>query len=395
MVSSKISIKLMHVTTVPESLWSFLRGQIGYMQARGFEVHGMSSPGEWLDKFAEHEHVQVHTVEMPRQVAPMNDLVAAFHLYLQLHRIRPHIIHVHTPKAGLLGMLSAWFAHVPVRIYHIHGLPLMTAGGLKRSILWWSEKIACLLAHQILCVSYSVREVALVQRLCPPEKIKVLLNGSINGVDAMGEFNPTAISRQCGEAMRSRYGIPRDALVLGFAGRIVLDKGVLELATAWSVLREEFPDLHLLIVGPFEIWNPLPKEIDDLLHCDLRIHLAGSTRDMRLLYAAMDLVVLPTHREGLPLVPLEAAAMMLPVVATQIPGCVDAIQDGVTGTLVPCQDVDALAVAIRRYLLDAELRHKHGQAGRDRVLREFGQEPMWEAVYQEYVTLLQERNLSL
>jgi glycosyltransferase involved in cell wall biosynthesis len=86
---------------------------------------------------------------------------------------------------------------------------------------------------------------------------------------------------------------------------------------------------------------------------------------------------------------------MLPVVATQIPGCVDAIQDGVTGTLVPCQDVDALAVAIRRYLLDAELRHKHGQAGRDRVLREFGQEPMWEAVYQEYVTLLQERNLSL
>jgi glycosyltransferase involved in cell wall biosynthesis len=251
--------------------------------------------------------------------------------------------------------------------------------------------VSCLLAQQVFCVSASLREAAVAEGLCQPDKITVLHHGSINGVAAETAFNPARAGSMVRAAARGRYGIPLDAEVIGFVGRVVRDKGLVELVEAWQTLRAERPELHLLVVGPFEPQDPLPPEVETLLRTDPRIHLTGMNSDTPPLYAAMDVVVLPTYREGFGIVAIEAAAMELPVVATEVPGCVDAVQDSVTGTLVPPRDAAALTEAIRHYLLDPELRRRHGRAGRERVLREFRQEDIWKELYAEYTRLLQTR----
>jgi glycosyltransferase involved in cell wall biosynthesis len=387
-----MKITLLHVTTIPMSL-TFLRGQVGYMQSRGLRVHALSSPGPDLHAFAEREGVTVSAVEMPRRITPLRDLRAVAGILRELRRIRPTIMHAHTPKGGLLGMIAAAVHRAPVRIYHMRGLPLTGASGMKRRLLWATEWLACRLAHRVLCVSHSVRREAVEARICPPQKIQVLLGGSGNGVDATGRFDPDAYDDGVRAETRARFGIPRDAVVIGFVGRIVRDKGVVELAAAWRELRERYPHLHLLVVGPSESQDPVPEETERLLREDPRVRLAGMDWNTPPLYAAMDLVALPTYREGFPNVPLEAAAMRLPVVTTRIPGCVDAVADGVTGLLVPAHDSTALRAALERYLDDPELRLLHGAAGRERVLCEFRQEALWEALYDVYRRLLKERGI--
>ena len=384
------SLKLVHVFTVPISL-NFLRGQAAYMKSRGFSVDVVSSPGRELDAFAMQEGSISHAAEMSRSIRPLHDLPALYRLWRIFRNARPRIVHAHTPKGGLLGTIAAFFACVPVRIYHIHGLPFVTARGLKRSLLRWTEWISCSLANRVFCVSPSVREVVIEEGLCKAEKVKVILRGSINGVDA-ARFDPERFGTKDRNRLRESYGIPADALVLGFVGRIVRDKGIVELTESWKRLCEAFPNLHLLVVGAFETQDPPPADVEQLLRSDPKIHLAGRVEDPSSFFAAMDVVVLPTYREGLPVVPLEAAAMELPVVATRIPGCTDAVIDGVTGTLVPVHDAGALTEAIQRYLECPELRTKHGRAGRERILSDFRPQDMWQEVYSEYIELLRERD---
>lgn len=385
-------IRLVHVTTVPES-FHFFMGQIGFMKARGVDVHALSSPDEaLLEAVGAREGIPVHPVEMPRRISPLRDLAAVWRTVRVLRRVRPQIVHAHTPKGGLLGTIAAWLTRAPVRIYHIHGLPFITAAGHRRTLLRWTEKIACALAHQVLCVSDSVRDVAVEEGLCPPHRIKVLLGGSINGVDALGRFDPAVQGPDSRAAERQRLGIPEEAVVLGFVGRVVREKGIGELVEAWTSIRDTDPRLHLVVAGPIQPQDPVPEAVMDTLRRDPRIRLTGPV-DPAPLFAAMDVLVLPTYREGFPNVPLEAAAMGLPVVSTQVPGCVDAVQDGVTGLLVPAQDADALASAIQRYLGDPDLREAHGRAGRERVLRDFRREAIWEALYDEYLRLMSESGI--
>jgi len=380
--------RLVHVTTVGMTL-HFVRGQVTFMRDRGFDVFALSSPGEDLTTFGEAEHVPVHAVNMTRQITPLRDLLAIVRIVRYFRHVRPHIVHAHTPKGGLLGTIAAWLSRVPVRIYHIRGLPFTSASGLRRSVLRCTERISCRFATHVLCVSESNRELAVNARLCPAPKISVLLRGSGNGVDALGVFDPARWRDQRGN-VRTMTGIPSDALVLGFVGRIVRDKGVSELYDAWKVLRQEFQHIHLLIVGFFEPHDPLPSALVWALRADSRIHLTGRQRETARFYSAMDLVVLPTYREGFPNVPLEAASMGLPVVATRVQGCTDAIDDDVTGVLVPPRDAVALTGAIRRYLRCPELLHLHGAAARTRVVREFRRERVWEALHTEYAALLRQ-----
>jgi glycosyltransferase involved in cell wall biosynthesis len=383
-------VRLVHVSTAPQTLW-FLEGQVRYLKARGIDVWALSSPGELLDQFAAHLGVPVHDLEMERRITPLRDLITTARLWRWLRQVRPDIVDAHTPKGGLLGMLGAWLARVPVRVYHMHGLPLMTATGLKRRLLRWAEKVSCLLAHRVVCVSASLREAAVAEGLCQRDKITVLHHGSIKGVAAETQFNPARLGGTVRTAARERLGIPRDAEVIGFAGRVVRDKGLVELVEAWQTLRAERSELRLLVAGAFEPQDPLPPEVEKLLRTDPHVHLTGFVWDMPPLYTAMDVVVMPTYREGFGQVAIEAAAMELPMIATEVPGCVDAVQDGVTGTLVPPHDAAALADAIRGYLLDPDLRRRHGLAGRERVLREFRPEDIWEEQYAEYRRLLRMR----
>jgi glycosyltransferase involved in cell wall biosynthesis len=362
------------------------------MKAHGFTVCVASSPEVELEQFGAREEVPFHAIKMSRRITPLRDLVALAKLFRLLRRIRPAIVHAHTPKAGLLGMLGATLARVPVRIYHLHGLPHVTARGYKQRLLRWSERTACKLAHQVFCVSRSLMKVAISERVCPPESIKTLLRGSISGIDAARTFNPDSDLEIRGRT-RTAYNIPCDSLVLGFVGRIGCDKGIEELWEAWRCLRSEFPSLHLLVVGPFDERDPIRPELMNSFRDDPKVHLTGQVEETSPFYSAMDVFALPSHREGFGLAAIEASAMKLPVVASRIAGCVDATLDGVTGTLVQPRDASALSDAIRRYLLDSELRLQHGRAGRHRVLRDFRQDEIWQTLESEYRRLLRASRL--
>jgi glycosyltransferase involved in cell wall biosynthesis len=365
------------------------------MRDQGFRVGYLASPGRELAEIGETEQTMTWSIEMPRRISPFQDLLAIIRMVALLSKIKPAVVHAYTPKGGLLGMISATVCRVPVRVYHILGFPLATATGPKRHLLRASEWVSCRLAHEVLAVGFSMRDIAIQERLCPAHKIKVLENGSISGIDAENRFNPELLGDDTRSAIRSELGIPNDAKVIGYVGRIVKDKGIAELLDAWEQISERQTDVHLLLVGPMETQDPITEAQKIAIQHDPRVHHVGMIADVERFYAAMEILVLPTYREGFPNTPLEAAAMGLPVVATQIPGCVDAVKDGLTGTLVPARDADALAGAIRTYLNDPELRRIHGNAGRARVLADFTQEAIWEALYQEYSALLSAKGIPI
>jgi glycosyltransferase involved in cell wall biosynthesis len=348
----------------------------------------LSSPGAELERFASEEGVTAHAVPIERRIAPGNDLRAIARLVQLFRRLQPDLVHSHTPKGGLLGTIAARAARVPRAVYHMRGLPLQTATGSTRRMLWLSERTACTLSDLVLCVSDSLSEVALSDGLCPPHKLRVLLKGSGNGVDAHRRYDPSRLPPGTRERVRAAHRLAPDALVVGFVGRVAGDKGLSELCEAWRLLGERFPAARLLVAGSLDQRDPPARDVVDFLQSDTRTRWPGDQNEMPALYSAMDVVALPTYREGFPNVVLEASAMRLPVVASRVTGCVDAVLHERTGMLVPARDAAALAEALGRYLQDAELRALHGENGRNHVLQYYAQERVWQALLDTYASLL-------
>jgi lipopolysaccharide/colanic/teichoic acid biosynthesis glycosyltransferase len=281
-------------------------------------------------------------------------------------------------------MIAAAFAGVPARFYYVHGLPHETARGWKRTLLSWTERVSCFLAHRVHPVSESLSRLVVREKLCAPGRLFHMGPGTIDGVDAERRFAPDPQAATAGLTLREKHGIPPDAPVVGFVGRLVRDKGVHDLVEAWKLLRAEVPGVHMIVAGGFEPQDSVGPEATRVLQEDPRIHLLGHVDSMPPVYAAMDVLALPTYREGFPQTPLEAAAMEVPVVATRVTGCVDAVVHGVTGTLVPAQFPRALATALAAYLRDPELRRRHGAAARRRVLEKFRPREFWLAMEEGY-----------
>lgn len=389
---ARLRPSLVIVATVPTTLHSFFRGQIPFLKNSGFEVVAVCSPGSLVDTVRAEYGVEVHTVPMSRSISPLRDLWALVRLHWLLRRLRPIIVHSHTPKAGLLGMLAAALAQVPIRAYTIRGLRWETASGLKRRLLIRLEKLCCRCAECVLSVSHSVRAKSAAAGIADRTRIRVLANGSGNGVDFV-RFTAHVDTRVAAQEVRRSLGIPPGAPVLGFVGRIVRDKGIVELAKAWPRIRENFPSSQMVLVGPDEDQDRVPEHHLQALRSDPRVHFVGEQRHILPYYAMFDMLVLPTYREGFPNVLLEAAAMEIPVVATRVTGCVDAVVDGVTGILVEPRDPGALADAIERLLADPELSRRLGQAGRERAMREFQPEKIWAELLKVYCELLTAKGL--
>lgn len=386
-------LRIVYAVTVPVCL-SYLRGQLRFMRARGYEVTVISSPGEELDRAAMMEGAHVIPLPMAREISPLRDLLSLWRLWRVIRRLQPAITNVGTPKAGLLAGLASLFAGVPCRIYTLHGLRLETAGGLKRRILILAERLACLCAHRVICVSESVREKAAALGIGRPGQLCVLGSGSCNGVDAAA-YSLDAIDPQKVIELRWKLGTPQDAPVIGFVGRLTQSKGIAELFCAFRLVRRAIPDVRLLLVGRFEEGEPLSVEVRRAIEADTQVMLPGFVADMAPYYHLTDVVALPSYREGLPGVVLEANAAGKPVVGFRATGTVDAIVDGATGILVPFADVGMLAAALERLLKDKHLNAAMGHAGRERVLREFSQERVWEELSREYARLLQRSGLRL
>jgi len=367
---------------------NFYRGVLGHLQRAGFQPTVLSSPGPLLDSVSAREGVPTIPVSMKREIAPWQDLKSLCRIYRTIRRLRPAIVDASTPKAGLLTGIAAWLARVPCRVYTLRGLRLETATGLKRAILWATEWIACACAHRVVCVSPSLRARAIGLKLVSPAKSTVLGNGS-QGVD-LRRYSPVNRASAATESLRHSLGIPLHVPVIGFVGRFVRDKGIRQLVEAFQTLRVRHPDLHLLLVGDFEEGDRVEPEIRHGVELEATVIRPGFVSDTTPYYALMDVLVLPTYREGFPGVPLEAQASAVPVVTTRATGAVDSVIDGVTGILVPVGDASALAGAIGKLLADPELRARMGKAGRARMEQDFRSEVIWQAQVQMYRDLLQQ-----
>ena len=374
--------RLLYIVTHPMTARYLLCGQLAWMQKNGFDVSLISSPGPDLDVTAERERVAVFPLPIEREIHPLKDLWTLLRLYRLIRQIRPDMVNASTPKAGLLGMVAARIARVPLRIYTLRGLRLETKKGFARAILHFTEKVASVCATQIICVSESLRQRYLSLGIIPASKIRVLGAGSSNGVDVLRFASQESSAQK--ESLKQTLGIPPSAPVIGFVGRLVHDKGIEELVDAFESLRKEFPAVHLLVLGDFEKGDPVSAHFAAKLNEMGQIVRTGFVPDTAPYYGLMDLLVFPSHREGFPNVPLEASCSAIPTVGFRVTGTVDAVQDGVTGTLVNCGDVTAFTKAISMYLSDERLRREHGRAAYERVCAVFARERVWQGLRELY-----------
>jgi glycosyltransferase involved in cell wall biosynthesis len=371
----------------------FLAGQPEYFEKKGFEVVVVSSPGEELEA-AQRKGIRTVAIPMAREISPWNDLLSLWRLWRLLSRLRPTITNVATPKAGLLGGIAGWMCGIPCRYYSLIGLRCETTTGLKRRLLVLAERIACLCAHEVICSSESLRQKAIDLGVVDADRAVVLASGAYAGID-VAKFAGTADSLRPTSQIRCELGIPPKALVVGFVGRLTKDKGLTELVQAYLRLRPRFPQLRLLLVGDFEEADPLPAEIRRLIKSDSDIVRTGFVQNPTPFYSLMDVFAFPSHREGFGIAILEAHATGKPVVASRATGVVDAVIDGVTGFLVPVGDIGGLARALQSVLKDKALAQGLGAAGRERVIREFSQERVWDALIEDYSQLLRTKGLTV
>lgn len=381
--------RLLYITTHGKAALGLMQGQLATVRQRGFDVTVAASPSWELDEVTDREDVPTIGVPMNREITPLQDLVALFRLIRVMKQVRPDIVNAGTPKAGLLGMIAARIVNVPARIYVLRGLRLETTSGLKRLLLKTTERIASACAHQVVCVSESIRQVYVDQKLAPAWKCMIPGPGSSNGIN-VARFEKTDERFRAARGIRRKLGIPLDAPVVGFVGRLTRDKGIVELAEAFRTVQQSHSDARLLLIGEFESGDPVPQETINWLRSNPAVCVAGFSKDPSNFYSIMDLLAFPSYREGFPNVPLEAAAASIPVVGFAATGTVDAVVNGETGMLVPLGDVAGLANAISEYLGNDLIRFKHGQAGFTRASTEFPNEAIWDAMCNLYTSMLPE-----
>jgi len=342
-----------------------LGSRVRALREAGFRVTLLAGPGTLLDRTAAAEGVERIAIPMRRGIAPFADLVALGRLWRLLGALKPDIVEFSTPKAGFLGAVAAMLCGVPRRVYMLRGLRLETTSGLKRRILLAAERVAAACVHAVLCNSESLREQALALRVAPAGKLRVLGDGSSNGVDTE-RFSPGP------ENPRARLGIAPDALVVGFVGRLTRDKGLPELIDAFESIALAEPRARLLLVGWFDTSeDALSVSLRARILTHPKIYCTGFVADTAPYYRAMDLLVLPTWREGFPNAVLEAAATGIPAVTTLCTGSRDSVEPEVTGLLIPPGYPEAICEAVLTLLRDPGRRLRMGRAARARVFERF------------------------
>jgi len=325
----------------------------------------------------------VISVNIQRKVSPWYDLRVLWQLINLFRTNRFDLVHSISPKGGLLATLAAWIIGVPIRLHTFQGEVWATRHGCWRTILKNLDKLVAKLATSLTVVSYSEREFLIEQGIISSEKSQVLVNGSICGVDGKRFFADVALAKE----QRAELGIAEDDLVILFLGRINRDKGVLDLAKAFTEIAQQVPNVVLLLVGPDE--DNIVHEVQQIAAKFLsRIKIVGFTNNPERFMRTANVLCLPSYREGFPISILEAAATGVPSVCSRIYGITDAIEDGKTGLLVKPCDVAALTYALLKLIKDKKLCQQMGEAARERALELFASEKITKAMLGLYKELL-------
>lgn len=380
----------MRITTVPISLKLLLKGQLTHFKKKNFDVLAVSDAGPQV---VDHEidGVPHEVVKMTRKITPLQDLISLFRLINVIRKFKPKIVHTHTPKAGLLGMVAAKVCGVPVRMHTVAGLPLMEKKGLVKYILIAVEKITYGCATTVYPNSKGLNDY-ITAKIGSGFPLKVIGKGSSNGIDT------TFFSRSEGleieaRRLREKHGITRDDIVYSFVGRVVRDKGISELLGAYEKCRNFLPgrNLFLLVVGPLEQdLDPVSPGDLQFLRNDKNVILAGYQSDVRPWIIASDIFVFPSYREGFPNVVLQACSLKTPCIVSDINGCNEIIEHNKTGLIVAPKDADALTRAMMALTENEALRKEFASAAMQKVLQDYDQRIFWHALEKEY-----EENLRL
>ena len=379
-------LKLHRLTTVPLSFETLLKGQLRFMQ-QFYDITAICSDRERLEKAGGNEGVKTYPVDLTRQITPIKDLKALWKLYRYFRKEKPDIVHTHTPKAGLIGMMAACFAKVPNRLHTVAGLPLMEASGLKRIILNFTEKLTYQCAHRIYPNSEGLYEFIVKNKFCPEYKLKIIGNGSSNGIDT-AHFSPDFYSFEQKEEIRSGIEISNDAFVFCFVGRLVKDKGLNELMQAFIEINKKCRYAKLLLVGPLEReLDPLSPETETEIRNHPDIISVGFQTDVRPYLAISDIFVFPSYREGFPNVVMQAGAMKLPCIVTDINGCNEIVEDGINGLIIPPKNKEQLQAKMQLLLENSGLRNQIKQNARSMIISRYEQKMVWEALLEEYRSL--------
>ena len=390
--------KLFRITTVPVSVEKLLGKQLTFMN-QFYEVTAISSDKEDLERVGQELGVKTKAIEMTRKITPIQDLKSLWHMYCYFKKEKPDIVHTHTPKAGLIGMIAAKLAGIKVRLHTVAGLPLMETSGVKRRVLNLVEKLTYGCATKVYPNSYGLKDFILKEKFCPPHKLKVIGNGSTNGIDT-AYFNPALFSPQQNRELRQRWHWKEDDFVWIFVGRLVKDKGINELVAAFRQLTEEFNDSEnknstvdnirnrapkLLLVGPLESeLDPLlPETLREMEH-NKNILTVGYQKDVRPYLAAADALIVPSYREGFPNVVMQAGAMELPSIVTNINGCNEIIKNNENGMIISVKNKDQIYNAILKLMANLILYNKLKSEAREYIVQHYDQKLIWNAILAEY-----------
>ncbi|MCF6359277.1 MAG: glycosyltransferase family 4 protein [Cyclobacteriaceae bacterium] len=368
-----------------------MRGQLSFM-SQHFETIGVTTyDPKHFSECQKREQIRMHKIEMVRTISFLKDIKALWKLYRFFMTENPDIVHSHTPKAGLLSMVAAWLARVPIRLHTVAGMPLTEAKGLRKRILSFTEKLTYACSNLIYPNSYGLLQIIKENEFCRVNKLKVIANGGSNGVDT--EYfrkdyagNPFAAKQK----IRDELGIESSAVVFSFIGRIASEKGIAELVTAFRRLRDKTSvGIKLILIGPFEeTYGVLDKSDKEIIISDTDIMALGRFDDVRPYLLASDVYTFPSYREGFPNSVLEAGAMSLPCIVTDINGCNEIIEDEVNGLVVPVKDEGSLYQAMARLMKSAEEREYFSKNSRTVIEQKFRNEVVWQGILNEYEGLL-------
>ena len=383
--------KLFRVTTVPESLNILLRGQHKFMSTNGFEVIGISSAGNALYEVSQEEEIRVIEINMSRKITPIKDFLSVYNLYKLIKKEKPIIVHSHTPKAGVVAMMAAKIANVPIRLHTVAGLPLMEAKGIKRKLLNFVEKVTYACATKVYPNSKGLYDFIVEEELISSIKMKIIANGSSNGIDT-SYFDSERISEKQREEFLTRLNIQKKDFVFIFVGRLVGDKGINELIDAFARIKDS--NVKLLLVGGLESdLDPLKSETIHEIDKNKNIISVGFQKDVRPYFAISHCLVFPSYREGFPNVVLQAGAMGLPSIVSNINGCNEIIQEGINGSIIPSKDRESLYTVMHKIISDEAWRKQLAGNARDIIVSHYEQKLVWDALLIEYKHLLIQKGI--
>ena len=378
--------KLIRITTIPISLEKLLGGQMAYMKDY-FEIVAVSSDKSTLIKVGKEEGVDVFCVEMTRQITLIKDIKALCKLYGFLKREKPLIVHTHTPKAGIVGMLAAWLVRVPCRLHTVAGMPLLEAVGFKRIVLNSVEKLTYACATNIYPNSYGLQDIIIQNEFCSTKKLKVIANGSSNGIDK-SYFNKTIYSNNELDELRNDLDLKQEDFIFIFVGRLVSDKGINELIDSFNKISKKYAFAKLLLVGSMESeLDPLKENTIEIINFNKSIISVGWQSDVRPYFAISDALVFPSYREGFPNVVMQAGAMELPSIVTNINGCNEIIIEGENGVIIPPKNTEALKEKMEMFITDKNLLLKLKSKAREMIISRYEQKMVWESLLEEYKRL--------